>query len=96
MKRTRAIAVDIVAHEVLRQLGLETPLNEYRLIAAWPDVAGPVAARQTSDLNIRDEVLYVKVKSPALKANLMMQRDDLCRRLNEKVRANVIRQIVFR
>lgn len=96
MKRTHAMPVDVVAHEALRQLGLETPLNQYRLMAAWPEVAGPTAARQTSNLNIRNDVLYVQVHSPALKANLMMQRDDLCRRLNEKVRAHVIRQIVFR
>ena len=31
----------------LREQGLETPLNQKRLVEAWPRVAGPVITRYT-------------------------------------------------
>ncbi|MBD4337325.1 DUF721 domain-containing protein, partial [Xanthomonas citri pv. citri] len=45
---------------------------------------------------VKNQVLYVHLKSPALKANLMMGREALVRKLNEYVGAQVIQSIVFR
>jgi hypothetical protein len=37
----------------------------------------------------------VEIKSPALKGNLMMERERLIQRLNEAVGAQVINRIIF-
>jgi hypothetical protein len=53
-------------------------------------------AKYTSDLFIRNEVLYVHVSSSVLRQELMMGRDLLVRNLNAQVGAKVIRNIIFR
>lgn len=40
MKRNNTEQVGEVLRRLLRQEGLETPLNEYRLVDAWKDVVG--------------------------------------------------------
>lgn len=95
MERRKAEELGSVIMRYLRLQGLEAPLNEYRLIEAWPTVAGSAVAAYTDSLRIYNQKLYVKLKSPALRANLMMERSRLVRSLNEAVGASVIVDIVF-
>lgn len=79
----------------LRAQGLETPLLQKRLIEAWPTVMGDVIAGYTQNLYIRNQTLYVHLTSPALRADLSMQRQEIVRRLNESVGSQVIAEIRF-
>ena len=79
----------------LRAQGLETPLLQKRLIDAWPEVVGDMVAGYTEGLYIRNQTLYVHLTSPALRANMMMMRTELAKKLNAHVGAQVIAEIRF-
>ena len=79
----------------LRAQGLETPLLQKRLIDAWPTVMGDVIAGYTQNLYIRNQTLFVHLTSPALRADLSMQRQEIVRRLNESVGSQVIAEVRF-
>lgn len=95
MKRRKAEQVGDVVRVLLRQQGLEGPLNEYRLIQSWTDVLGKPIERYTRDLYIRGQTLYVRLSSSVLKNELMMQRSMLVQNLNAAVGAQVITDIRF-
>ena len=95
MKRNNTEQVGDVIRQLLRQQGLETPLNEYRLVEAWKDVVGPVIARYTTNLFIKNQVLYVSLSSSVIRQELMMGREMLIRNLNAQVGSQVIVNIVF-
>ncbi len=95
MKRNNASQIGKLIQEFLRQESLESPLNEQRLLDAWPHILGP-AASYTSNLYIRNQTLYVHLTSAALRQELMMNREHLVRALNNKVGATVITNIIFR
>ena len=109
MERRKTENLRDVINRYLRLNGLETPLNEQRAIEAWPDVVGPginrltgrryvvgpTIARQSSDLQIRGGVLYVKIARPALRQDLMMMRTELAHRINQHIKAQVIESISF-
>lgn len=96
MKRNNTEQIGDVLRQFLRQQGLETPLNEYRLVDAWKDVVGPVIARYTTNLFIKNQVLYVSLSSSVIRQELMMGREVLIRNLNAQVGSQVIVNIVFR
>jgi predicted nucleic acid-binding Zn ribbon protein len=96
MKRRESEQVGDVIRKFLRQEGLETPLNEFRIVDAWKDVVGAGIANYTQQIYVKNQTLYVHLTSPVLRQELMMTRQILVRRLNEKVRAQVITDIVFR
>ncbi len=96
MKRNDAEQIGTLIRNFLRQESLESPLNEQRLINAWPEVLGPVIASYTNGLYIKNQVLYVHLTSAALRQELMMGRELLVRNLNRHVGAQVISNIVFR
>ncbi len=84
-----------ILHAFLREEGLETPLNEHRIIQAWPEVMGQAITRYTGQIDVRGGVMYIQIKSPALKNDLMMGRTQLVQRLNQHIGAQVITGITF-
>jgi predicted nucleic acid-binding Zn ribbon protein len=79
----------------LRAQGLETPLQQKRLIDAWPTVAGELVARYTDGVSIRNQTLYVHLTNPALRQDLSMQRSEYVKKLNNYVGSQVIADIRF-
>ena len=93
-KRREKALKDLILQN-LRMQGLETPLLQKRLIEAWPVVAGEAIARYTTDVNIYNQTLYVKLRIPALRADLSMRRQEYVNRLNEYVGNQVSTDIRF-
>ena len=94
MKRNDAEQIGDMIRKFFRLNGLESPLNEYRLVQAWKDVVGPAIAGYTSNLYIKNQILYVHLTSSVLRQELMMGRDLLVRNLNKQVGAQVIVNII--
>lgn len=95
MKRQREEKLGDVIRQFMRDAGIETPYNEFRLVQAWPVVVGPAVERYTEQIFIKGGVLYVRLTSSVLRHELFLGRQRLLQRLNEHVDAQVITKIVF-
>ncbi len=93
-KRKEQLVKDLVL-QALREQGLETPLQQKRLLEAWPKVAGPVVAHYTLNTYIYNQTLFVRLSNPALRADLSMLRTELTQKLNDVVGEQVIVDIRF-
>jgi predicted nucleic acid-binding Zn ribbon protein len=71
------------------------PLLQKRLVEAWPQIAGPMVQRYTLNTYIYNQTLYVRLSSPALRAELSMRRQELTNKLNTYVGSQVIADIRF-
>lgn len=96
MEQKDAESIGMLIRQYMRQQGLESPLNEYRLIQAWKEIMGPSIAAQTENLFIKNQTLYVHVTSPVLRQELSMGRNLIIKNLNLHVGAQVIVNIIFR
>lgn len=95
MRKSNAEPIGDLLLRYLREEGLETPLNQYRLINAWADVMGQGILQYTGERFIKGQTLYVQIRSSVLKQDLMMSRAMIVRRLNEHVKEQVITDIQF-
>ena len=95
MERKQSEPIGNLIQQFLRINGLETPYNEHRIVEAWPAVMGTIISQYTKEVFVKNRVLHVKVTSPAIKQNLMMERKNLVQRLNQYVDAQVIEDIHF-
>lgn len=95
MRRSKSEQIGDVVRMFMRQEGLETPYNEFRLMNSWEEVMGLGIARFTGEKFIKNQTLYVKITSPVVKNELFMGRANIVRRLNEKVGSQVISDIRF-
>ena len=70
-------------------------LDEVKVINSWPNVVGPFIASHTIDLSIKNQVLFVRVDSDALRSELSYSKSLLLKNLNEMVGKEVIAEIVL-
>jgi len=96
MRKKNTELLSDVIRQVLKQQHLDKPLNEKRLMDAWPMVLGANIMQYTSELSIRNRVLYVKLTSSVLRHDLFISREEIKTSLNKQVGAEVIVDIVFR
>jgi predicted nucleic acid-binding Zn ribbon protein len=88
---------------VLRNQGLETPLQQRRLVNAWNEVISEKFDTEISQLiiesteskDIRNQTLWVKILSPAIRQELQMRTSDLVATLNNKAGSYLISNIKF-
>ncbi|MBP5277690.1 MAG: DUF721 domain-containing protein [Prevotella sp.] len=95
MFKRDVVPLSQVLQRFLRDNGLETPLQQKRLIDSWEKVAGKAVARYTQEKFIRNQTLFVKISQPALRADLSMMREELINRLNQEVGTRLITEIRF-
>ena len=93
MFRREVKSVADVLQQLLREEGLETPLQQKRLIDSWETVTGRIVARYTTEKFIQNQTLYVKIVNPALRQDLAIMRQQLVKRLNEQVGSFIISDI---
>lgn len=96
MRKKNTELLSDVINQVLKQQHLDRPLNEKRIIDAWPLVLGANIMKYTSELNIRNKVLFVSLSSSVLRHDLFISREEIRKSLNKHVGAEVIVDIVFR
>ena len=75
---------------------LNEKMAETRALNAWEELLGAATAAYTSNVYIRNRVLYVHVSSAVLRSELTMCREKLTERLNEKAGMSVVDSIVLR
>ena len=95
MFRRKVQPLSALINQFLRQEGLETPLLQKRLLDAWAEVMGATIDGYTAEKTIRNQTLFVKLTSPALRADLSMMRTELIKKLNSTVGAMIITDIRF-
>lgn len=87
--------------EVLKQFFEENQffkqkLAESRVISGWGRTLGPVIASYTTNLYLKNNILYVSLTSSVLRSELIMCKDKLITNLNTHAGLDVVKDIIFR
>lgn len=87
--------------EVLRQYFDENPfikrkIAENRAVAGWNVMLGKSATNYTTNIYLRNGVLYVQLTSAVLRSELLMAKEMLKKKLNEYAGMTVIEDIILR
>lgn len=93
MFRRDVKSINDLLNMYLRREGLETPLLQRRAVDAWDKVVGAGVAQYTGEKFIKNQTLFVKIQSPALRQDLTMMRSQLVKRINEAVGSMVIADV---
>lgn len=75
---------------------LRVKLAEQRAVRGWREVLGEGVSTYTRNVYFSRSVLYVQLSSAVLRAELIMNKEGLIKKLNEHAEMPVIHDIVFR
>jgi predicted nucleic acid-binding Zn ribbon protein len=96
MRRNKTISLAEAIQDYLKEMNLEDKLKEIGLINSWEEIVGKAIFSRTSKIYIKDHILYIHLNSSVVRNELLMLRQALKEKLNEKAGAEIIKDIVLK
>jgi predicted nucleic acid-binding Zn ribbon protein len=96
MRRSKTISLAEAVNDYIKEMNLGDKLNEVGVINSWEETVGKAISSRTSKIYIKDHVLYVHLNSSVVRNELLMLREVLREKLNQKAGTEVIKEIVLR
>lgn len=87
--------IGTIMHQLLGELGIERPVQRYQALLLWPEVVGKQISDVTEPSRIRKGKLFVEVKNAAWRNELVFHKDEIIQKLNQKLGASVVQEIIL-
>lgn len=79
----------------LRSLKVDRRIKEESIVLNWNRLVGERIASKTNPVKVRDSILFVSVENASWRNELFFMKRKIMKELNQSVKANVIKDIVF-
>lgn len=96
MRRSKTISLAEALKDYIKEMNFGPKLGEIGIINSWDEVVGKAISSRTSRVYIKDRVLYVHLRSSVVRNELLMLRQALMEKLNEKAGSELLKDIVFK
>lgn len=96
MRRSKTITIAEAIRDYVKEMKLEGKLQEINLINSWEETVGKAISSRTTKIYIRDHILYVHLNSSVVRNELLMLREALKDKLNQKNGSELIKEIVLK
>ena len=96
MKRKNEQSIGEILREYLKMTQLENHVFETRIAEVWQETLGDRITLETDRIHLQSGTLFVTLKSPSLKHDILMQRTVIRTVLNEKLGGDIIKSVVIR
>ena len=93
MRRSKTITLADAIKDYITEMNLGEKLGETAVINSWEEIVGRAISSRTSKIYIKDHVLHVHLTSSVVRNELMMLRESLREKLNERAGKEVIKDI---
>ena len=80
---------------MLRKLGIDNAVAQNSAINLWDETVGETVAKNAQPDRVEHGVLIVKVSSPTWRQELYFQKEQIIKKINNKIGKNIIRDIRF-
>tara|TARA_Y100000588_G_scaffold266513_1_gene281474 strand:- start:959 stop:1240 length:282 start_codon:yes stop_codon:yes gene_type:complete len=90
------IKIDRLIKSYIKENKLENGLENIEVNNLWYETMKNGVANYTTDLNLKNGTLYIKLKSSALREELSYGKEKIIKLLNEKLKKDLIKKIVLR
>ena len=95
MRKSNTQKISDLLLTYIEEMNIDEKLKEVDIINGWEELLGKVISRYTGKIYISQHILHVHIKSPVVKSELIMMREQIRKSLNEKAGREMIREIRF-
>ncbi|MFJ1322746.1 DUF721 domain-containing protein [Capnocytophaga canis] len=85
-----------VIKQIIQQNKLEYGLHKVEVQEIWARIMGISIAKYTKSVELKGDVLYIELSSPALSEELTYGKETIVRSINEEIGKEVVKKLVFR
>lgn len=88
--------IGTVLDTLLRSLGIERQIDQYKIFDAWNEVVGEQVAKVAKPERIRNGTLIVSVNNAPWRAELTFRKQEILDKIRDTMNSNSITDIIFR
>ena len=96
MRRSKTISLAEAMNDYIKEMNLGGKLSEIAVINSWEEIVGKAISSRTTKIFIKENILYIHLNSSVVRNELLMLREALRTKLNEKAGSEIIKEIVLR
>lgn len=90
------LKIDSLIKFFIKENNLENGLENVKIKDMWHKLMKNGVANYTTDINLKNGTLYIKLKSSVLREELSYGKEKIVKLLNEKLKKDLIKKIVLR
>ena len=90
------LKIDSLIKFFIKKNNLENGLENVKIKNLWHELMKNGVANYTTDINLKNGTLYIKLKSSVLREELSYGKEKIVKLLNEKLKKDLIKKIVLR
>ncbi|MBT3560056.1 MAG: DUF721 domain-containing protein [Flavobacteriaceae bacterium] len=91
-----SLKIDSLIKFFIKENNLENGLETVEVKDLWYKLMKNGVANYTTDINLKNGTLYIKLKSSVLREELSYGKEKIVKLLNEKLKKDLIKKIVLR
>ena len=84
-----------VFEELITRQGWDLKIKENNIPEVWHEIVGEIIAKVTKVKKVEKGKLYIETVSSTWRAELMLRRDLIIERINDKIGSEVIKEIII-
>lgn len=83
-KKSNTQSLGEAISEYIEVLKLRGKLNEVRLVKSWEEIIGKTIFKSTTNIFIKNKILFVQIRSSVIKNELMNIKTELLEKIQKK------------
>ncbi len=96
MNNDNFTSLSVLLHKFLRERGLEQKLKELSVPQYWRDTVGEQIDKVSVVKYFENGQLFVEVRAAVWRTELLLRREDIRRKINERCGMELVREIIIR
>ncbi len=96
MRHSNEQSLKEVLEALLKAYRIESAVNTAMIKASWEKMMGKTIAKHTSEIQLRDKKLFLKIDLPALRHELSFAKEKIKSNINEEFKIDLIEEVIIR
>ena len=96
MRKSETQKLGEIIREYLEQMMIDKKLKEVSTIRSWEELMGKPVAERTRNIYVKNKTLFIELKSSVLRNELIMMRQAIIDKINERAGEKIIEKMVVR
>ena len=80
----------------LRRSGLNSGVEQQKALKLWGEIVGDSISKNTEPVSVKNGTMVIKTTNPVWKQELQIQKTEIIKKLNYRLRKNIIKEIRFK
>ena len=80
----------------LKKSGLNSGVEQQKALKLWGEIVGDSISKNTEPVSVKNGTLIIKTTNPVWKQELQIQKTEIIKKLNYRLKRNIIKEIRFK